>query len=77
DETTRRGIEPNLERQRVSRLIVPDTRLRWPLPEEQDNPLSGQRIVQVDRRANYLMIHAEAGTKISHQGKSVNLLLVE
>ncbi len=76
-ETTRRGIAPHLEGQRVSRVIVRDRRLRWPIPEDLDVRLSGQRIVQVERRAKYLLINAEVGTLISHLGMSGNLRLVE
>ena len=61
-ETTRRGIAPHLEGQRVSRVIVRDRRLRWPIPEDLDVRLSGQRIVLVERRAKYLLINAEVGT---------------
>jgi formamidopyrimidine-DNA glycosylase len=76
-ETTRRGIAPHLEGQRVSRVIVRDRRLRWPIPEDLDVRLSGQKIVVVERRAKYLLIQAEVGTLISHLGMSGNLRLVE
>ena len=76
-ETTRRGIAPHLEGQRVSRVIVRERRLRWPIPEDLDVRLSGQRIVLVERRAKYLLINAEVGTLISHLVMSGNLRLVE
>jgi len=76
-ETTRRGIAPHLQGQRVSRVVVRDRRLRWPIPEDLDIRLSGQRIVSVERRAKYLLINAEVGTLISHLGMSGNLRLVE
>ncbi|KES24037.1 MULTISPECIES: bifunctional DNA-formamidopyrimidine glycosylase/DNA-(apurinic or apyrimidinic site) lyase [Pseudomonas] len=76
-ETTRRGIAPYLEGQRVSRVVVRDRRLRWPVPEDLDVRLSGQRILQVTRRAKYLLLEAEAGTLISHLGMSGSLRLVE
>jgi len=76
-ETTRRGIAPHLEGQRVSRVIVRDRRLRWPIPEDLDVRLSGQKIVVVERRAKYLLIQAQVGTLISHLGMSGNLRLVE
>ncbi|HAV04853.1 MAG TPA: DNA-formamidopyrimidine glycosylase, partial [Pseudomonas sp.] len=57
-ETTRRGIEPYLVGQRVSRVLVRDRRLRWPIPEDLDVRLSGQRIEAVERRAKYLLIRA-------------------
>ncbi|AGI22202.1 bifunctional DNA-formamidopyrimidine glycosylase/DNA-(apurinic or apyrimidinic site) lyase [Pseudomonas sp. MT3] len=76
-ETTRRGIAPYLEGQRVSRVIVRERRLRWPIPEDLDVRLSGQRILQVERRAKYLLLNAEVGTLISHLGMSGSLRLVE
>lgn len=75
-ETTRRGIAPHLQGQRVTRVIVRDRRLRWPIPEDLDARLSGQRIVEVQRRAKYLLINAEVGTLICHLGMSGNLRLV-
>ena len=75
-ETTRRGIAPHLEGQRVSRVLVRERRLRWPIPEDLDVRLSGQRIEAVERRAKYLLIKAESGTLIGHLGMSGNLRLV-
>ncbi|SDI65589.1 DNA-(apurinic or apyrimidinic site) lyase [Pseudomonas flavescens] len=76
-ETTRRGIAPHLIGQRVSQVIVRERRLRWPIPEDLDVRLSGQRIEAVERRAKYLLIKAEAGSLISHLGMSGSLRLVE
>ena len=76
-ETTRRGIEPHLVGQRVSRVLVRDRRLRWPIPEDLDVRLSGQRIEAVERRAKYLLIRAESGTLIVHLGMSGSLRLVD
>jgi len=75
-ETTRRGIEPHVVGQRVRRVIVRDGRLRWPVPEDLDVRLSGQRIEAVERRAKYLLIRAESGTLIGHLGMSGSLRLV-
>lgn len=76
-ETTRRGIEPHLLGQRVDRVLVRDRRLRWPVPEDLDVRLSGQRIDAVERRAKYLLIKAETGTLIVHLGMSGSLRLVD
>ncbi|OCX90987.1 MAG: DNA-formamidopyrimidine glycosylase [Pseudomonas sp. CO183] len=76
-ETTRRGIEPHLLGQRVDRVLVRDRRLRWPVPEDLDVRLSGQRIEAVERRAKYLLIKAESGTLIVHLGMSGSLRLVD
>ena len=75
-ETTRRGIEPHLLNQRVRRVIVRERQLRWPIPEDLDVRLSGQRIERVERRAKYLLLGAEAGTLIVHLGMSGSLRLV-
>ena len=75
-ETTRRGIAPHLVGQRVSRVLVRERRLRWPVPEDLDVRLSGQLIESVGRRAKYLLIQAESGTLIGHLGMSGNLRLV-
>ncbi|HLA29989.1 MAG TPA: bifunctional DNA-formamidopyrimidine glycosylase/DNA-(apurinic or apyrimidinic site) lyase [Pseudomonas sp.] len=76
-ETTRRGIAPYLEGQRVSRVVVRERRLRWPIPEDLDVCLSGQRIECVERRGKYLLIKAETGSLISHLGMSGSLRLIE
>jgi len=76
-ETTRRGIEPYLIGQQVKRVLVRERRLRWPIPEDLDVRLSGQRIQAVKRRAKYLLMEAEVGTLICHLGMSGSLCLVE
>ena len=75
-ETTRRGIAPYLEGQTVCRVWVRERRLRWPIPEALDVCLSGQPVLQVTRRAKYLLIQAESGTLIVHLGMSGSLRLV-
>lgn len=75
-ETTRRGIEPHLLQQKVSQVIVRHPQLRWPIPEDLDIRLSGQTIIGVERRAKYLMIHAEVGTLLCHLGMSGSLRIV-
>lgn len=75
-ETTRRGIEPHILNQQVERVIVRNSSLRWPVPEDLDVSLSGQRILKVERRAKYLLLQAEAGTLICHLGMSGSLRLV-
>jgi formamidopyrimidine-DNA glycosylase len=75
-ETTRRGIAPHVEGRRVERVVVRERRLRWPIPEELDARLSGQRILRIERRAKYLLLQAESGTLIAHLGMSGSLRLV-
>ena len=68
-ETTRRGIEPQLGGQRIERVILRETRLRWPVsPEVAD--LAGRRIEAVARRAKYLLFRMDRGNLIWHLGMS-------
>lgn len=75
-ETTRRGIEPHLAGQTVEQVVVRNGRLRYPVPEDLDIRLSGQQICRVERRAKYLLIHAQTGTLLCHLGMSGSLRLV-
>ncbi len=75
-ETTRRGIEPHILGQRVSRVCVRQPRLRWPVSPELARSLPGQRIQAVERRAKYLLLHTGAGSLIIHLGMSGSLRLV-
>src|SRR5690554_7155955 len=75
-ETTRRGIAPHLEGRRVTRVVVRDPRLRWPIPEDLAIQLENQTFTAVRRRAKYLLMDIGGGTLISHLGMSGNLRLV-
>ncbi len=75
-ETTRRGIAPHLEGHRVTRLIVRDSRLRWPIPEDLAIQIEDQTFTAVRRRAKYLLMDIGGGSLISHLGMSGNLRLV-
>ena len=73
-ETTRRGIEPFLSGQTIERINVRETRLRWPvsLPDH----LSGSEVLNVTRRAKYILIETEAGALVVHLGMSGSLRVV-
>jgi formamidopyrimidine-DNA glycosylase len=68
-ETTRRGTAPHLEGQIIQRVILRDTRLRWPISAEVAE-LAGRRIESVSRRAKYLLIRLDRGHLIWHLGMS-------
>lgn len=76
-ETTRRGIAPHLAGRRISKVLIRDRRLRWPIANDLEILISGQRIKGVRRRAKYLLIELEGGTLITHLGMSGSLRLVE
>ena len=43
-ETTRRGIESHVEGKRITKMVVRERRLRWPIPESLEARLAGQRV---------------------------------
>jgi formamidopyrimidine-DNA glycosylase len=76
-ETTRRGIAPHITGHTVSRVIVRESRLRWPVPRRLATQLAGQAVVHVGRRAKYLLLGADNGTLILHLGMSGSLRIIE
>ncbi|MGL6072118.1 bifunctional DNA-formamidopyrimidine glycosylase/DNA-(apurinic or apyrimidinic site) lyase [Craterilacuibacter sp.] len=75
-ETTRRGIQNQLTGARISAIVVRNPALRWPVAPDLDAILRGQRILDVGRRAKYLLIECEQGTLIIHLGMSGSLRFV-
>ena len=75
-ETTRRGIEPHARGRVVRKVIVRESRLRWPVPPEVSTLLPGSRIETVWRRGKYLLFRTGAGTLIVHLGMSGSLRVV-
>ncbi len=67
-ETTRRGIAPWLTGQRLARVIIRVPRLRWPIPAELTERLTGARVTGVERRAKWLLLRTDRGTALLHLG---------
>jgi formamidopyrimidine-DNA glycosylase len=77
-ETTRRGIEPHVLGLRISRVIVHDPRLRWPIRADLPEWLANRRIEAVERRSKYLLLRFENDERLLiHLGMSGSLRLVE
>lgn len=76
-ETSRRGIMPWIVDQQVTRVVVRDRRLRWPVPTDLEKKLTGQRVHAVERRAKYLLFHTNAGTALMHLGMSGSLRIID
>ena len=72
-ETTRRGLLPHVEGQRISSVLLRRPDLRWPIPSEISERLPGQRIERIRRRAKYLLLDTEAGSALLHLGMSGSL----
>ncbi|MBA3756093.1 MAG: bifunctional DNA-formamidopyrimidine glycosylase/DNA-(apurinic or apyrimidinic site) lyase [Nitrosomonas sp.] len=75
-ETTRRGIAPHLVGQAIANVIVRNPRLRWPIPNDLSEILTGLTIQTVTRRAKYLLLDCSVGTLILHLGMSGSLRIL-
>lgn len=76
-ETTCRGIAPHIMGQKVSALVVRQPKLRWPVPDELPAKIHNKKIINVSRRAKYLLIHFDHGSAIFHLGMSGSLRIVD
>ncbi|MFA6971455.1 MAG: bifunctional DNA-formamidopyrimidine glycosylase/DNA-(apurinic or apyrimidinic site) lyase [Gallionella sp.] len=55
-ETTRRGLAPHLEGATVTGVVTRNPRLRWPIPDNLQELLSGRQVISLKRRAKYLLL---------------------
>ncbi|MGO4123106.1 bifunctional DNA-formamidopyrimidine glycosylase/DNA-(apurinic or apyrimidinic site) lyase [Inquilinus sp. YAF38] len=77
-ETVRRGLVPVLEGQRLARVEQRRPDLRFPLPERMVERLTGRRVVRLDRRAKYLLIHLDDGmVLLIHLGMSGRMMVTQ
>ncbi len=75
-ETTCKGIKPYTQQHTVTKVIVRQPKLRWPIPAEIAQ-MEGQQIESVTRRGKYILLETNAGTAIIHLGMSGSLRIVE
>lgn len=69
-ETTRNGLRPHLVGRRVTGVTLRRPDLRWPIPDAIRRQLPGQSLLDVRRRAKYLLIDTEPGAALLHLGMS-------
>ncbi len=75
-EVCRLGITPHIITQQVTKVIVRDKRLRWPIPDE-INAVNGLKVLAVDRRSKYLLLRFASGTLLLHLGMSGTVRVIE
>jgi formamidopyrimidine-DNA glycosylase len=76
-ETTRRGVQPYLQDQVITKMVVRHRGLRWPVPDGLEALISGQTVHHIDRRAKYLLLRCDTGTLIMHLGMSGRLRVLD
>lgn len=72
-ETTRRGITPHILNQTIESVTIRAPKLRWPIPQSLAKELPGMQVLDVERRAKYLLLKFATGTLIIHLGMSGRL----
>ena len=75
-ETTCRGISPYIEGAKIRKVIVRDSRLRWPVPDDLPSLMKNKVVDTVKRRAKYILLGLTNGTAILHLGMSGSLRIV-
>jgi len=71
-ETTRLGLWPQLEGRRITSVTLRRPDLRWPIPDEV-RTLAGQGVLDLRRRAKYLLLDVATGSALLHLGMSGSL----
>jgi formamidopyrimidine-DNA glycosylase len=75
-ETVRRGLLPHLEGQRIARAEARRPDLRWPLPPDLVQVLTGATVIALRRRSKYLLADLDrGGTVLMHLGMSGRMLV--
>lgn len=76
-ETTKRGITPHVVGAKVTGLIIRQNKLRWPITDNLEKHLFGVKLLRIERRAKYLLLHFETGYLLVHLGMSGSLCIVD
>lgn len=72
-ETTRCGIQPYIVNNTLTRVVVQNPHLRWPVPRQLNHSVAGQTVQSLQRRGKYLLLGLSNGTVIIHLGMSGSL----
>jgi formamidopyrimidine-DNA glycosylase len=72
-ETTCRGVRGSLVGRTIRAFDLREPRLRWPVDPSLARRLAGRQVLDVRRRAKYLLVDVEGGTLIAHLGMSGSL----
>lgn len=76
-ETTRCGIAAHITGEKITRVIVRERRLRWPVSSQINRLLRGQTMRKVERRAKYLLLYTDKYCLILHLGMSGSLRILK
>ena len=75
-EVCRLGITPHIAMQTVTRVVVRNAKLRWPIPDEVHG-IVDQVLEKIERRSKYLLLRFSSGTLLLHLGMSGSVRILE
>lgn len=75
-EITLRGIAPHVVGQKVTDIVIRQSRLRWPITAGLTELITGRRLVNAVRRGKYLLLDFGNGHALIHLGMSGSLRIV-
>ncbi len=75
-ETSCRGIAPHIVDRQVKAVVIRQPQLRWPVPANLPELLTGEVLRSVQRRAKYIVLAFDAGHLLIHLGMSGNVRIV-
>ncbi len=75
-ETVCRGISPHIINQTIKGVIVRNDKLRYPVTKNLANIIHDQTVINISRRAKYILIETTIGSLIIHLGMSGSLLII-
>lgn len=75
-EVCRQGITPHILDQTVTKVIVRNAKLRWPIPDSVQTMVNS-KVESVDRRSKYLLIKFSHGTLVLHLGMSGTIRVID
>jgi len=75
-EITRQGLLP-LINQTAKEVVIRNAAMRWPIPTHLPKTLASQKLLNLKRRAKYILAEFENGTLLIHLGMSGHISLLD
>lgn len=76
-ETICKGLAPHLIGRTITRAIIREYRLRWPILQKLPKILLQQSIIGISRRGKYILIQMAQGTLMIHLGMSGRVRIIQ
>ena len=76
-ETTKRGIKNHLVGKKINRVVIRESRFRWPISRGFRQKVDGHTVRAISRRAKYILFQLDHGYFMIHLGMSGNLRIVD